>query len=141
MFFKKSSLFSSILTYIKENQSELLMKPVHEQLREFFKERGMSQVEVAETLGMTKSAVNKYFLGYNKFGKGQAEKWHEAFGISKSFLLTGEGSIVDEEPTKQIDGLLQTISDLNSVITEKNKTIANLKAYIAELETKLNSNH
>ena len=92
-------------------------------------------------IGTTKSSVNKYFLGYNKFGKVQAEKWHELFGISKSFLLTGEGSIVDEEPAKQIEGLLQTISDLNSVITEKNKTIANLKAYIAELETKLNSYH
>lgn len=113
------------------------MKPVHEELRAYFRERGISQVEIANQLGVTKATVNKLFLGHVKFGKAQAEKWHELFGVSKSFLLTGEGSIVDEEPAKQIEGLLQTISDLNSVITEKNKTIANLKAYIAELENQL----
>ena len=114
------------------------MKQIHEQLRAYFKEIGMSQVEVAEKLGVTKSAVNKYFLGQNKFGKAQAERWHDLFGISKSFLLTGEGSIIDEEPNRQMEGLMATINDLNAVITEKNKTIANLQARIAELEKQLN---
>ena len=110
-------------------------------LKAFFKKKGMTQVDVAEKIGTTKASVNKYFLGYNKFGKVQAEKWHELFGISKSFLLTGEGSIVDEEPAKQIEGLQQTISDLNSAITEMNKAISNIKVCIEEIETKLNINH
>ena len=40
-----------------------------------------------------------------------------------------------------MEGLMATINDLNDVITEKNKTIANLKTYIADLENKLNINH
>ena len=112
------------------------MKPMNEQLRDFFKERGISQVEIAEKLGVTKNTINRYFLGYSKFGKAQAERWHDLFGISKAFLLTGEGSIIDEEPNRQMEGLMATINDLNAVITEKNKTIAALQARIAELEQK-----
>lgn len=117
------------------------MEQVHEKLRTYFKEIGMSQVEIAEKLGVSKTSVNNLLTGYSKFGKAQAEKWHDLFGISKSFLLTGEGSIIDEEPNRQMEGLMATINDLNAVITEKNKTIANLKTYIAELENKLNINH
>lgn len=114
------------------------MSTVNDQLRTYFKERGISQTKIANMLGVTRGTVNKYFAGREKFGKAQAEKWHELFGISKSFLLTGEGSITDEEPARQIEGLMSTINDLNSVITEKNKTIAALQARIAELEKQLN---
>ena len=117
------------------------MSTVNDQLRAYFKERGISKTKIANMLGVTRGTVNKYFAGREKFGKVQAEKWHELFGVSKSFLLTGEGSITDEEPARQMEGLMATINDLNDVITEKNKTIANLKTYIAELENKLNINH
>ena len=113
------------------------MKSVHEELRNYFKERGISQVEIAQQLGVSKSAVNKLFLGYSKFGKAQAEKWNELFGISKSFLLTGEGSITEEENSKneeRIASLTSTIHILTETIQEKDKTIDALKARIAELE-------
>ena len=113
------------------------MKPMNEQLRNYFKEKGISQVEIAEKLGVTKNTVNRYFLGYSKFGKAQAEKWHAIFGISKAFLLTGEGLITDEDATQyeeNISNLTGTIHILTDTIREKDRTIENLKARIAELE-------
>ena len=85
-----------------------------------------------------KTTVNNLLTGYSKFGKAQAEKWSELFGISKSFLLTGEGSITEEENSKneeRIESLTSTIHILTETIQEKDKTIENLKARIAELET------
>ena len=120
------------------------MSTMNELLRDFFKEKGISQTEVAEKLGVTKATVNRYFIGHSKFGKVQAEKWSNLFGISKAFLLTGEGPVVDNEDEKndeRVASLTDTIRILSETIQEKDKTIANLKAYIAELETKLNSYH
>ena len=114
------------------------MEMVHEKLRSYFKEIGMSQVEIAEKLGVSKTTVNNLLTGYSKFGKAQAEKWSELFGISKSFLLTGDGSINEEENSKneeRIESLTSTIHILTETIQEKDKTIENLKARIAELET------
>ena len=110
-------------------------------MRSYFKEIGMSQVEIAEKLGVSKKTVNNLLTGYSKFGKAQAEKWHDVFGISKSFLLTGDGNITGAGAEEQVEGLNATIQDLNSVIVAKNaiiaerdKTIAKLMARIAELE-------
>ena len=110
---------------------------VHEKLRSYFKEIGMSQVEIAEKLGVSKTTVNNLLTGYSKFGKAQAEKWSELFGISKAFLLTGEGLITDEDATQyeeNISNLTGTIHILTDTIREKDRTIENLKARIAELE-------
>lgn len=116
------------------------MELVHEKLRSYFKEIGMSQVEIAEKLGVSKTTVNNLLTGYSKFGNAQAEKWSELFGISKSFLLTGEGSITEEENSKneeRIASLTSTIHILTETIQEKDKTIDALKARIAELEKKI----
>lgn len=113
------------------------MELVHEKLRSYFKEIGMSQVEIAEKLGVSKTTVNNLLTGYSKFGKAQAEKWNAIFGISKAFLLTGEGLITDEDATQyeeNISNLTGTIHILTDTIREKDRTIENLKARIAELE-------
>ena len=82
------------------------MELVHEKLRSYFKEIGMSQVEIAEKLGVSKTTVNNLLTGYSKFGKAQAEKWSELFGISKSFLLTGEGKGCVGHAVLQHDNLM-----------------------------------
>ncbi|MBD5352325.1 MAG: LexA family transcriptional regulator [Bacteroides sp.] len=67
---------------------------IYEKLSEYFKERGLSQVAIAEELGVTKAYVNALLSGRQRFGKQQAQKWSEKFGISKSWLLTGEGEML-----------------------------------------------
>jgi transcriptional regulator with XRE-family HTH domain len=108
-------------------------------LREFFNNRGLSQAEIARRLGITKGAVNQYFTGKSLFGKKQAERWSQEFGISKTFLLTREGSIVDdmtEKSEKNITTLTDTIHLLTETLQEKERIIAMLKERIKELESK-----
>ncbi|MBD5240479.1 MAG: helix-turn-helix domain-containing protein [Barnesiella sp.] len=67
---------------------------IFEALQEHFKNEGLSQVAIAEELGVTKSYVNALLSGRQRFGKKQAETWSEKFGISKAWLLTGEGEML-----------------------------------------------
>lgn len=67
---------------------------IHIALQEYFKSIGLSQVAIAEQLGVTKAYVNSLLSGRQRFGKKQAEIWSDKFGISKSWLLTGEGDML-----------------------------------------------
>lgn len=67
-----------------------------EALQQYFKDKGLSQVAIAERLGVTKAYVNALLAGRQRFGKKQAQIWSEQFGISKSWLLTGEGEMLKE---------------------------------------------
>lgn len=67
---------------------------IFEALQEHFKKEGLSQVAIAEELGVSKAYVNALLSGRQRFGKKQAETWSEKFGLSKSWLLTGEGEML-----------------------------------------------
>jgi phage repressor protein C with HTH and peptisase S24 domain len=68
---------------------------IHEALQNYFKAIGLSQVAIAESLGVSKAYVNALLGGRQRFGKRQAEIWSNKFGISKSWLLTGEGNMLN----------------------------------------------
>lgn len=74
------------------------MANIGEVLRKYFDNKGIAQIEIADKLGVSKAYVNALFTGSSKFGKKSAEKWSEVFGFSKSFLLTGEGSMFVDAP-------------------------------------------
>lgn len=67
---------------------------IYEQLQKHFEGAGLSQVAIAEELGVTKAYVNALLSGRQRFGKKQAQIWSEKFGLSKSWLLTGEGEML-----------------------------------------------
>ena len=60
-------------------------------LAEYFKSKGVTQLAIAEKLGVSKAYVNALMTGKKAFGKSQAAKWSSEFGISASWLLTGDG--------------------------------------------------
>ena len=62
----------------------------------------MSQISIAEELGVSKAYINALLSGRQRFGKKQAEIWSKKFGISKSWLLTGEGEMLKEEDTQEL---------------------------------------
>lgn len=69
------------------------MKEIGDKLREFFKNKGLTQKEIADRLGVAPSYITKIFNGERGFGEKQAEKWETLFGLSRVFLMTGEGNM------------------------------------------------
>lgn len=69
---------------------------IGEALTQHFNRLGITQVSIAERLGVSKAYVNSLFTGKRPFGKKQAEIWEQKFGISRTWLLTGEGDMLKE---------------------------------------------
>lgn len=67
-----------------------------EKLKEFFKEKGLTQEMIAEQLGISQSLVNQYLNGKKPFGKKTAKRWADKFGLSPSWLLIREGKMIDK---------------------------------------------
>lgn len=71
-------------------------------LAEYFKSKGVTQSAIAEELGVSKAYVNSLMNGKKAFGKAQAAKWGDLYGLSPSWLLTGEGEMLkDGAPAAQ----------------------------------------
>lgn len=62
-------------------------------LKEFFRVRGLTQNDIAERLGVSQSYIGMLMSGNKAFGKNTAQSWAEEFGLSMAWLLTGEGSM------------------------------------------------
>ena len=77
------------------------MDDVGSKLKEYFENKGITQSEIAEKLGVSKAYVNALFTGKRAFGKKQAEAWVNLFGLSASWLLTGEGDMRTGDQTTQ----------------------------------------
>lgn len=70
------------------------MAKIGQKLKEHFEQQQVTQVELAAKLGVTKAYINALFNDKKTFGKAQAEKWSQLFGLSSSWLLTGEGTML-----------------------------------------------
>lgn len=77
------------------------MNDIGNKLKEYFDNKGITQSEIAEKLGVSKAYVNALFTGKRAFGKKQAEAWVNLFGLSASWLLTGEGEMLTGDQTIQ----------------------------------------
>lgn len=64
------------------------------QLKKFFKNLGLSQRQIADQLGVKQSYVNLMLNGRNPIGRHNAQKFHDAYGLSVAWLLTGEGDMM-----------------------------------------------
>jgi transcriptional regulator with XRE-family HTH domain len=70
------------------------MDRINEKLSDYFKSKGVTQEQLAEALGVSQAYVNALLCGKKAFGKKAAQKWNEKYGISASWLLTGEGEMM-----------------------------------------------
>jgi phage repressor protein C with HTH and peptisase S24 domain len=88
------------------------MASISDELAKYFENKGLTQQNIAERLHVSKAYVNALFTGKSSFGKKQAEKWSNEFGLSQSFLLTGAGSITkDNNKESEKDGKPQPDND------------------------------
>lgn len=66
-------------------------------LKQYFDNRGIRQVDICNILGKSKAQISNYLTGKVPFGKKAAKEWSNAFGLSESWLLTGEGEMLRED--------------------------------------------
>ena len=66
------------------------MEKVTKGLTNWLSSEGMTQKDVAEKLGVSEQFVNALFNGRREFGKKTANDWQKLFGLSASWLRTGE---------------------------------------------------
>lgn len=78
----------------------MYMEDIGEKLSSYFKEKGITQEEIASLLGVSQAYVNALLNGRKAFGKQQAKKWNELFGISVNWLLTGDGDMFQNNITQ-----------------------------------------
>ena len=69
------------------------MEKIGEKLRAYFEKKGITQDELAAQLGVSQPYVNALLNDKKSFGKKQAQKWNELFGLSVNWLLTGLGDM------------------------------------------------
>ena len=59
-------------------------------LKDFFKERNISQKEIQDSLNVSQQYVSSILNGKKSIGKKLAEKLSDLYGVEKTILLTGE---------------------------------------------------
>ena len=69
------------------------MKNVAEELGKYFIDRGLSQKDVAEAMNVSTSFINAILNNRKAIGKKVADKLSNLYGLSASWLLTGEGEM------------------------------------------------
>ena len=72
------------------------MEKIGEKLRAYFEKKGIKQEELATLLGVSQPYVNALLNDKKSFGKKQAQKWNELFGLSVNWLLTGLGDMYSD---------------------------------------------
>ena len=99
------------------------MIDISNELANFFKDKGLSQTDVAKMLGTTPQYISALFSGRKNVGKKQAVKFEELFGLSALWLLTGKGDMM-RTPVHAEDGSVQVMGNASNV--NAGKTIDSL---------------
>lgn len=88
---------------------------VGRQLRAYFEEKGMTQQQIADILGIKQQNVGVHFQG-RPFGKNAAMKWQRAFGFSAQWLMTGTGKMMLDDVTPHTTLTPPSASELDELI-------------------------
>lgn len=106
---------------------------MHIELKDFFEKKGISQQKVAAELDVSPPYINAILNGKKPLGKKNAERLANIYGLSKSFLLTGEGSLTI---TNNVATNSETEKASNPTVVEQAANIIDLYAgLIKEIES------
>lgn len=99
------------------------MIDISNELANFFKNKGLSQTDVANMMGTSPQYISAIFSGRKNVGKKQAVKFEELFGLSALWLLTGKGDMLST-PIHAEEGSVQVMGNASNV--NAGKTIDSL---------------
>lgn len=93
-------------------------------LKNFFKDLGLSQKQIADTLGIKQSYVNLMLNGRNPIGRHNAQKFNDAYGLSVAWLLTGEGPMMAADVSSTGNNTVSVTAGANGVAVNGNNNTA-----------------
>lgn len=98
LFFGTGNMYNSTSQTETKNSllkadSALKIKDKNNDLKAFFREKGITQQEIAKRLNKSQAFIHALLNG-KPFGKRTAIEWSEAFGLSPMWLMTGEGDMI-----------------------------------------------
>ncbi len=122
----------------------------YKDLKKFFKDLGLSQKQIADTLGIKQSYVNLMLNGRNPIGRHNAQKFSDAYGLSVAWLLTGEGPMMAADVSDSagnnvavtagnngVAGNGNTATDLIALLVEANRQLTEQNIKLTEQNAKL----
>lgn len=92
-----------------------------ENLRKFFESKGITQKSIADELNVAPAYINKLLTGKKAFGKKTAQRFQDLYGLSSSWLLTGEGPMLTDSATAPA---ASSSTDLSSALNKAMDEIA-----------------
>ena len=104
----------------------LTPKEIGRTVAAYFKEKKITQEEVATRLGFASKQVVTNQMSGKKFGKIVAAKYAREFGFNEVFLLTGMGDLLHSEPENELQRLRAENQELRAVVLSQQETIHNL---------------
>ena len=110
--------------------SELVAK----ELKKWFRTHDKAYSDVASDLGVSVQFVSMIANGKKSIGKELAEKLFNLYGLSRAFLLTGEGSIDGNNKQYTTEQPIDQGSLVNAALAAKDETIAALHKSIEAKE-------
>ena len=104
---------------------------MHRKLKQFFESKGLNQQEIADMLGVSSAYINAILNGKKTLGKKNAEKFANLFGLSKSFLLTGEGELLQSDDVVQ-DPVCESTADMVELYAQRIRLVDDLRQSLRE---------
>ena len=117
-----------------------------DELNAFFGEKGLNRKQIADILGSNATMVSNLINGHVKFGKTNAYKWQNAFGLNALWLMTGKGEMLLEQSQPYISihdskvaghDIKETNADLLQIVKSQQETIASQQADLHRLIEKV----
>lgn len=111
---------------------------MHERLKLYFEENNITQQQIADSLGVSLQYINQLLNGHKVLGKKNAERLANLYGLSKLFLLTGEGPITNPSAnTTQVPAIDHPTSDMEELYAQRIRLVddmrQSLKTELAEV--------
>lgn len=82
-----------------------------DELRQYFEDKGITQKSIASMLNVDPAYINKLLTGKKAFGKKTAQQFQDLYGLSASWLLTGEGTMLIDSSTSNGSHSSQAVGD------------------------------